>query len=195
MTAGLQEMLRRWLAAERQAAQGPRARSGRSSAAEDALFAIMKRLPDLAPRPGFAERVLAAADLRPVAAPASPPLAWALRALLALCLFLTAIAVASLPALLEMAAARITLAEIVSGLARTFTFVVDLMAVAVAVGNLLAALYDALLLVLTAPPVAVGWLGALAFTALTLRWLARLLAPWEERRLAERSSGYVSAHG
>jgi hypothetical protein len=140
---------------------------------------------------------MAAANLEPALAPAglSRPLTWALRALLGVCLLLTGTAVAILPSLIELAARRITLAEIVSGLAGTVTAVVDYMSVLVALGKFLGALYDALLLVLTAPPVAFTWLGAVVFSTLTLRWLARLLSPLGEKVLAERSSGYVSAHG
>lgn len=184
---GAHQILRRWLAAEE--------RAGTSSAADRSLSELLLRLPDLGPRPGFVERVMAAADLGLASSSAPRPLGWAFRAVVAACLTLTAVAVASLPSLLELAAERITLSEAVSGLARTFTVMVDFMAVLIAVGKLLGAYYEALLLVLTAPPVAVGWLGAIVFTTLTLRWLARLLSPLEGRAAAERSSGYVSAHG
>lgn len=187
------DILRRWLAVERRAGQAPPGSAGRSpAAAERVLRELMLCLPDRGPRPGFADRVLAAADLRLAAAPAAWPLRWALRAVLVLCLSLTAAAVASLPQLAQLAVERISLAETVSGLARTLTAMVDFMAVLVAAGKLLAALYEALLVVLTAPPVAAGWLAAVVFTVLTLRWLVRLLSPLEEPA-AERSSDY--AHG
>lgn len=192
------QILRRWLAAEQVDTGAPSERAGRSSAAaERALGRLMLRLPDVRPRSGFAERVMAAADLRLAASTSyvAWPLRWPLQALVVLCLVLTGGAVASLPPLVELAAERISLAETVSVFARTVTVMVDYMAVLVAVGKLLAALYDAMILVLTAPPVAFGWLATIVFTTLTLRWLARLLSPLQERAPADRSSGYVAARG
>jgi hypothetical protein len=188
---GVHRILRRWLAAEKSVAS--------SAAADRSLSELMLVLPDIAPRPGFVERVIAAADFRPVPSHVPRPVDWAFRAVVTVCLALTATAVGSLSSLFGLAAERLSLAETVSGFARTFTVVVDFMAVLIAAGKLVAALYEALLQVLTAPPVAVGWLGALVFTTvfttLTLRWLARLLSPLEESAAVERSSGYVSASG
>lgn len=194
MTEGADKILHRWLAAERRAG---RAGAGLAKA-EEALAALFVRLPEARPRPGFAGRVLAAAglDLGASAAVAPAPLSWPLRALAAVCLLLTGTAVGLLRPLAVFVAGRLTLADLVSGAARALTATVDHLATLAAVGRFLAELYDALLLVVTSPPIALGWLAALVFTALTVRWLARLLAtsPWEgETSEPRRSSGYVPA--
>lgn len=167
---------RRWLAAERR---------GASAAAEQALAALLARLPEARPRPGFADRVLAAAGL--AAAPAlRPALVWPGRALVAACLLVTAVAVAYLPALAVLITDQVTVAGMVSFLVSTFTRAIDYLALAIAIGEILATLYEALLRVVLSPPVAFAWLGALVFSTWTLRWLVQLLSP-------QRKAEYASA--
>jgi hypothetical protein len=95
------EILHRWLAAERDGCDGD---------AEAALFALVEALPPLAPPAGFADRVLARAALASMAAPvpvrrnvlASP---W-LRALVALSLLVTGLALPWLSGILQSLASR-----------------------------------------------------------------------------------------
>jgi hypothetical protein len=171
-------ILRRWLAAERR---------GGAAASERALAELLAWLPEARPRPGFGDRVMAAAGLPPTySAVAAPPI-WLGRALVAVCLLLTAVAVAYLPALAMLVARQLTLADVLSAMAQSLTAAIDYLAAAMAIGKTFAALYEAMLRVVTAPPLALAWLSTLVFSTLTLRWLARLLSP-------QRSPRYVPTH-
>jgi hypothetical protein len=95
------EILHRWLAAER---------DGRDDDAEAALFVLVEALPPIAPPAGFADRVLARVALAPRSAPvpvrrnvlASP---W-LRALVALSLLVTGLALPWLSEILRSLASQ-----------------------------------------------------------------------------------------
>lgn len=166
----------RWLVAER---------DGVIDVAESALAELLRALPDARPRPGFAERVLAAAPYLPGAPQPMPgPWAWPLRAAVAVCLLLTGVGLAYIPALVLLIGEKLSLAGVIAGAAHACAAVVDHLAVLFVLGKVVGAFYDAVLLVVTSPPVLVGSIALLAFSALTLRWLAQLLPP-------QRGSEYV----
>ena len=159
----------RWLVAER---------DGVTAVAESALAELLSGLPDARPSPGFAERVLAAAPYLP------QPWAWPLRAAVAVCLLATGVGLIFILPLVALISERLSLADVIATTAHALAAVVDHLAILFVLGKVLAALCDALLLLVTSPPVVTAAIVVLAFSALTLRWLAQLLSP-------QRRSEYV----
>jgi hypothetical protein len=98
-----QEILNRWLTAERE---------GQDDAAEAELFALFEALPPLAPPAGFADRVLARAGLAPIPIPVprwNPFAARWLQATVALCLLITGVSLPWLTEMLRSLAAAVSL--------------------------------------------------------------------------------------
>ncbi len=172
MKKSTKETLTRWLAAER---------DGVTAVAESALAELLHGLPAARPSPGFAERVLAAAPYLP------QPWAWPVRAAVAVCLLLTGAGLIYIPSLVLLVGERLSVADVIAGAAHAFAAVVDHLGILLALWKVVGALYDAVLMVATSPPVVLASFTALAFSALTLRWLAQLLSP-------HRGSEYVPAH-
>ena len=91
-----------------------------------------------------------------------------------------------IPSLVLAIGERVSLADVIAAATHAFAAIVDHLAVLFVFGKVLAALHDAMMLVVTSPPVVAASIGVLAFSALTLRWLAQLLSP-------QRRSEYVPA--
>lgn len=202
MTPSVHENLKLWLSTDSLRADN----SDLDTVGQEALRELMLALPDARPRPGFADRVMMASGLETrtwnirllltrlfgdlADAPGLP-----LQAFVGVVLVLVGSAVASLPALITRLGDLVSIADLASATADIFTLAAGSLAMVLTVGKILGGLYEALLLVVLSPPMVFTALGALAFSSLTLRWLAQLLSLTPSSlRPAQRSSGYVPVH-
>lgn len=158
------QLLRRWLAAER----------GSADDAEGALAALFTRLPRPVPSRGFTARVVAAALPAPWV-----PARW-MRWLIAACLMLAALTVASLPQMAAALRALVDPAGAVGVFARAVSGLADSLDGAVAAWRVIANLQRILEIVGTAPPVILATVTAILASALAFHFLCDLLVPKQE---------------
>jgi hypothetical protein len=169
------EILHRWLAAEE---------DGRDSDAETALFALFGALPPLAPPAGFADRVLARAGLAPI--PALVPVRrnlfaslW-LRALVALSLLITGLALPWLSEILRSAAGVASVSWSLADLVRLGTGALIALshglAAALAVWDWLLGIGRALAAPFATPAMALVMIGCLLVSLVAFHFLRNLIS-------------------
>lgn len=168
--------LAQWLEAET---------AGRETEAEAALGLIFRTLPQPVPRPGFADRVLRAALVPQVVVQVWP--VW-LRAVIAACLVLASLGVATLPTVGVAVGRMVRPAEVLAAAAGRLVAAFDWMAQGLAIFEALRGMRSALLQALGAPPVLVALLLLLLISVLGFRGLVGLIAP-------ERSLDHASTTG
>ncbi len=163
-----EELLYRWLAAERQ---------GRDTEAEEVLFEVFRAFPLALPSVGFADRVLVGAGV---------VWSWHLRSAVAACVFLSGLsAVFLLPAaigLLRLIAPGDILAVVAQGLAGAASSLHEILSL----WRFVAGLQESLWLVVATPEVTLTLLAMTALATLAYRSLVELLA-------LHRSPQYVQA--
>ncbi len=166
--------LKRWLAAEA---------AGRSAEAEEALGVLFRRLPDLYPRRGFAERVLREAGLV-----RRDPFAWPIvRVAIAVSLVLAAGALIFAPPVVGQLMPRIGLAEVLAAVTHLLAAGGEALARAGALWRPMADLAGAFARLLAQPSLASAVLVASVLAALALRALHLLFS-------LERRVSYVRSH-
>jgi len=155
--------LDRWLTAEA---------AGDDARAESTLVMVLARLPRLAPLPGFADRVLAAA---PIAARRAAPVVWAWRYAIASALVTTGLAIFLLPALRWFPLDLPSFTEVVKALAVATGAVAQWLETGLAVWSFLLQFGRLVAVAIQAPEVAAGLAGSAFVSAAALYTLNHLL--------------------
>jgi hypothetical protein len=168
MSHHLHTDLDRWLAAEAK---------GDDFAAEEALGALFHTLPRLAPRPGFAERVVMA-SLRE---PESGRAAWLWKAAIVAAVSLAGIATGLLPLLRWIPIQVPGPAEIVTAAARGLAWLGRWLGAGLNVWEMLARIGEAIGRAAATPEIATAMMGSALISALALYTLHHLLV--YERRV------------
>lgn len=169
MRPSQQDLLARWLAAER---------DDRTDEAEAALLALFEELPRPEPRPGFADRVLARTGLWGVLAAPVPRSLFASRwrrALLALALLATGLSLFWLPATLQALAGLWSLGDLFQVWTALLSGVAEGFASLVAFGSWLLALGSTLASLLATPTVAGVMIICLVVSTVAFRFLRDLI--------------------
>lgn len=167
-----QQPMHIWLRAERAADD---------RLAERALGEVFAMLPEVAPSPGFRDRVLAASG---IASAMVSPWGWRSRLALAACLLLVASSSAVLLPMVWELLGLLTPAEVVTALVDGGLTVSHRLHDVSPLWDLARTLYRTLLQVIAAPPVAVAISTMILLSAAALRSLMSLLP-------AQRSLGYA----
>ena len=168
MRPSQQDLLARWLAAER---------DDRADEAEAALLALFEELPRPEPLPGFADRVLARVGLGAVAAPVQRNLfasRWR-RALLALALLATGLSLFWLPATLQALAGLLSFSDLFQVWTAIFAGAAEAFASVVAFGDWLLTLGISLARLLATPTVAGVMIVCLVVSTVAFRFLRDLI--------------------
>lgn len=186
MSSRSETHLKRWLAAERE----DRPEADRQ--AEAALFELFEALPLLAPRAGFADRVLAQAGLaalQPRRAKSDPFASRTVRLLLAACLAVVTLGTLALPAVFETLlrlGGLLTVGQVVQGGIRLAIEALVGFASALRLGEWVLTVGRALTLPLVTPQVTLALLACLAVSSAAFFVLRDLIS-------RQRSWNYVES--